>query len=119
LASHHLRWSHGIDIVSEVIKYALGENVSKSNLSPKFRKYLAARYFFPKQGYIKNITGVVEVESLSYVKKLDIYRNTGDLQPIISANVDRAGIVRCMGGSLAEATNRVEHVVEMIRFEIE
>lgn len=118
LASHHLRWSLGVDIVKAVIKYSIGQNVDPEELAPKFKKYLSARYFFPAEGEIKNIIGVRKVNSLTHVKKLDIYRKIGDYQPNIESNIDRAGIVRCIGNTMEETTKFVEDAVRMIKFDI-
>ena len=119
LASHHLRWSLGVDIVHAVLKYSIGQEIDEKNLEPQFKKYLAARYFFPSKGWIKKINGISMVNSLEYVKKLEIYRKEGEFQPTIESNVDRAGIVRCMGNSLEEATKRVEDAVKMISFSMD
>ena len=100
------------------LKYSIGKNNDPIELIPKFKKYLSARYFFPLEGKIKNIEGVSEVNSLSYVKKLDIYRKVGDYQPNIESNVDRAGIIRCLGNTIEETTKYVEDAAKMIKFDI-
>jgi len=101
------------------LKYSIGQEIDEKNLEPQFKKYLAARYFFPSKGWIKKINGISMVNSLEYVKKLEIYRKEGEFQPTIESNVDRAGIVRCMGNSLEEATKRVEDAVKMISFSMD
>jgi len=118
LASHHLRWAFGIDIVRAVIKYSIGNEIHEADLLPSKNKYLAARYFFPEAGVIESIEGVEEVESDSRVKKLEIFRKPGDVQPKIEANIHRAGIIRCLGDSLEEVTEIAETSVKKIVFKI-
>jgi biotin carboxylase len=118
LASHHLRWALGIDIVKAVIKYSIGNVIHEDDLLPTKKKYLAARYFFPEPGVIQSIEGVEEVESDSRVKKLEIYRKPGDVQQKIEANIHRAGIVRCLGDSLEEVTEIVETATKKIIFNV-
>ena len=36
----------------------MGEKIDIKDLTPKRRKYLAARYFFPSPGYIDAISGI-------------------------------------------------------------
>jgi biotin carboxylase len=119
LASHHVPWSLGIDFVGASIKQTIGLEIKQSDLMPKFKKYLAARYFFPSSGIIKKIIGLEKVSSLSYVKNIEIFRKVGDFQPIITCHPERAGIIRVMGDSISDVTQKIENCVNMITFEIE
>lgn len=118
LASHHLRWAFGIDLVKAVINYSLGREIDKNELIPTKQKFLAARYFFPNEGIIESISGADDVAKDPKVKKLEIFRKPGDYQPKIEANIHRAGIVRCLGDSLDEVSRLAEESVKKIIFNL-
>ena len=116
LASHHVPWSLGIDFVGTSIRQTIGLEISPSDLIPKFKKYLAARYFFPPSGIIKEIKGIEKVSSLPFVKSIEMFRKVGDFQPVITCHPERAGIIRVMGDSINEVTQQIENCVKMIEF---
>ncbi len=118
LASHHIRWSLGVDLVQAVLKYAMGEKIDIRDLTPKKRKYLAARYFFPSPGYIHAISGIENAKKDKTIKRIKLYRKKGDVQPPIEANVHRAGVIRCIGDSLEEVTKNIERARDKVVFTI-
>ena len=118
LATHHIPMAYGIDIVSAVIKLSLGLKIDKRDLSPKQKKFLGVRYFFPKSGTIKSIEGVEGIKALSYVKMFEIFRKEGDFQSKIQSHADRAGTIVCEGSNYEEALKRVEMAVNEIKFDI-
>ncbi len=119
LATHHIPWSYGINIVELVIKTALGEKISESDLIPTRKKYHGVRYFFPDPGFITDIEGLGDVNSLDYVKILEIFHDVGSTQPIIRGHVDRAGHIICEADTYSDALTRVEDSVSKIKFIID
>ena len=118
LASHHIRWSLGVDLVKAVLKYCMGEKIDIKDLTPKRRKYLAARYFFPSPGYIDAISGIENAKKDKTIKRIELYRKQGDVQPSIEANIHRAGVIRCIGNSLDEVTKNIERARDKIVFSV-
>tara|TARA_B100000029_G_scaffold119422_1_gene112737 strand:+ start:299 stop:1513 length:1215 start_codon:yes stop_codon:yes gene_type:complete len=119
LASHHIPIAYGIDIVSAVIKLSLGIELDPSSVAPKQKNYLAARYFFPPSGIIKNIEGLEEIKSKSYVRFLDIFHGVGFNQPKIEGHVDRAGTIVCDGINYEDSISNAEKSVSEIKFIVE
>jgi biotin carboxylase len=116
LATHHIPMAYGVDIVSALIRLSLGEEVRKSDVKARYRRYLGVRYFFPPPGKIVRIAGAGEVRRRPYVRMLQIYRKPGDYQEKITDHTKRAGTVICEGPSYSVAKERVERAVEKIRF---
>lgn len=116
LATHHIPMAYGIDIVSAAINIALGIKIKEESLQAKKKKYLCARFFFPKAGTIKSIIGIEKVKSLNYVKMLEIYRKEGEVQPLIDHHAARAGTILCEGSTYEEAIEHTNTVVNRIRF---
>ena len=117
LASHHIRWSLGVDLVKAVLKYCMGEKIDIKDLTPKRRKYLAARYF-SSPGYIDAISGIENAKKDKTIKRIELYRKQGDVQPPIEANIHRAGVIRCIGNSLDEVTKNIERARDKIVFSV-
>ena len=115
-ATHHIPMAYGVDIVSTVIKISLGNDIDESIVLPKHKRYLSARYFFPKQGKIKQIKGLDKIKSLDYVKMLEIFRKKDELQPKIEAHAHRAGTVTCEGLNYNDSIKKAENAVREIKF---
>ena len=119
LATHHIPMAYGTDLVSAVIKLSLGIGFDSSLVSPKHKKFLAVRYFFPKHGLIKNIQGIEKVKSKHFVKILEIFHDIGSVQPKIAGHVDRAGTIICQGENYSNAISNAEKSVNEIKFIVE
>lgn len=119
LATHHIPMAYGIDFVSAAINLTLGIKIKEEDLQTKKKKYLCARFFFPKSGTIKSITGIEKVKSLNYVKMLEIYRKEGELQPLIDHHAARAGTILCEGSTYEEAVEHANTAVNHIKFVME
>lgn len=119
LATHHIPMAYGIDIVSAAINITLGIKIKEDDLQKKKKKYLCARFFFPKSGTIKSIMGIEKVKSLNYVKMLEIYRKEGEFQPLIDHHAARAGTILCEGSTYEEAVERTNTAINHIKFVVE
>ena len=52
------------------------------------------------------------------IKRIELYRKQGDVQPSIEANIHRAGVIRCIGNSLDEVTKNIERARDKIVFSV-
>ncbi|MCJ9430327.1 ATP-grasp domain-containing protein [Kordiimonas marina] len=119
LATHHIPFAYGVDLVGAVMDLCLGDEVAPERLVPKRMAYLGVRYFFPPAGRVVAVSGGDEVAALPYVHELMIYRKAGDMQPRIESHGARAGTVMAEGASYEEATERAEACAAMIKFVVE
>lgn len=119
LATHHIPYAYGVDLVGAVIDQSLGLAVDTALLMPKHKKYLGVRYFFPEAGRITAIRQVGLVEANEDTHVLSVYPHIGDLQPLIQSHGARAGTVMMRGETYEEATKKAEWAAKTIQFEIE
>ncbi|TNE66504.1 MAG: ATP-grasp domain-containing protein [Alphaproteobacteria bacterium] len=119
LATHHIPFAYGVDLVGAVIDLSLGHRVDPERLQPTRQRYLGVRYFFPPKGRVVAVHGAAEVEALDYVHELLVYRKPGDLQGAIESHGARAGTVMAEGETYEEATVRAEDCAARIQFEVE
>ena len=52
LATHQIPKATGVNLVDAVISFALNEEVITRQLTPKYQRAIAIRYWFPRQGII-------------------------------------------------------------------
>ncbi len=119
LATHHIPFAYGVDLVGAIIDLCLGLKIDDDILRPKFKKYLGVRYFFPAEGIIKTIKGVKVLADDPATYNLAIYAKTGDHQGAINCHAARAGTVMMRGDTYAEATQKAEWAAKTIKFQIE
>jgi biotin carboxylase len=116
LATHHIPMAYGVDIVSAMIRLALGLSVDPLCLQPSWKKYLGVRYFFPPPGRISAIRGTEAVRARQDVRMLHVYLSPGAIQSTIDSHGARAGTVICEGPTYQAAKDRVEECVAQVQF---
>lgn len=119
LATHHIPFAYGVDLVGAIIDLCLDLEIDSNSLTPKYKKYLGVRYFFPPEGKIAAIDGVGALEGDSATHTLAIYAKPGDSQTAINCHAARAGTVMMRGGTYASATEKAEWAAKTIKFQIE
>ncbi len=119
LATHHIPYAYGVDLVGAVIDESLGLSVDPERLAPKHKKYLGVRYFFPDEGRIAAIKHIDDVENCPDTHMLSIYPKVGDIQLPIHSHGARAGTVMMRGDTYCAATDKAVWAGKTIQFEIE
>jgi biotin carboxylase len=107
----------GVDLVGSAIKIALGEQVERSELKPKYHKGIAVRYFFPEPGRVVRIENAEQFRDRSWVHKLGFFVKPGDIVEPVTNHTKRAGFVITMGETRDQAVERAMQVVESIKIE--
>jgi len=90
ITTHLVPLSTGVDMVECCIRIALGE---KADITPKFNKGSAIRYFNSYAGVIESIQGVEEAEMIEGVKQIGFVKAIGEIIPDIGSSSDRIGFV--------------------------
>ena len=108
----------GVNIVKAAIQIAIGNEPDVSELSDKWEKAVANRYFFGVPGKIVSIQGLEEARSLPWIRKLEVYVKPGDLIGQIKFHAGRLGVFTVVAQSRDEVLERVRQVYDLIRFEI-
>lgn len=108
--------STGVNMVECCIKIALGE---KPDLSKKYEKASAIRYFDVEYGKIKNISGIEEAKAIQGVKQIFVVHGIGEIMNGIKSSGDRAGFVIAQSDSVEKAIEACVTAKERIKIEVE
>jgi len=117
LSTNQIPAGFGIDLIGAAIKLALGENIDKEELKPKYQKGVAIRYFFPKPGIVTNIKIGDEYRDKSWVHKLGFFISEGDIIEPVSNHTKRAGFVITTAATKELAVKRANAVIRGIEIE--
>ncbi len=111
--------STGVDIVTQVIRMALGLPPQFKALKPKFMKYVCQRFFFPQEvGTIRTIRGIEKAKAVPGVKRFHVYVKVGDVVKKIVSHPSRGGYVLAVATTRAKAQAAARRAVELVRFSI-
>lgn len=108
----------GVNIVKAAIQIAIGRTPDLADLSDKWEKAVANRYFFGLPGKLVAIHGIEEARALDWVRKLEIYVKPGDEIGQIKFHAGRLGVFIVVADSREQVQARVRAIYELIRFEI-
>ena len=109
----------GVDLVKITMLQALGEEIDKSELIPKYKKYVAIRYWFPKIGKLKSIPDVDEIRSENFVYLTEIHKKPGEVIKSIQKHPDRLGFVIVYGEGYEKAAERAVKIINKYQDQFE
>ncbi|WP_429884583.1 ATP-grasp domain-containing protein [Geoalkalibacter halelectricus] len=107
----------GVDLMGAAIKVALGELPSGEELTPRYQRGVAIRYFFPEPGMITAIHNVEKARQIPGVYKLDFFLGPGDMVEPVTNHTKRCGYVITSGADRSGALNRAAEVIATVRIE--
>lgn len=116
ITTHLVPLSTGVDMIEGTIKCALGE---MPDVTPKFDKGSAIRFFDVPTGTIKSISGVETAEKIDGVKEITFTKNVGDIAGSINSSTDRVGFVIAQSDTAENAIKICEEAIKMIKIEVE
>lgn len=102
ITSHLVPLSTGIDMVKAVIDIAMGD---EPDLTPKFSRGSAIRYFCVNEGTIVSIDGIDSSKKIKGVVDVILTREIGDTVFPMHSSVDRVGMVIASGNTALDAVN--------------
>lgn len=111
ITTHLVPLSTGIDMIKATINVALG---NKPDITPKFNKGSAIRYFNVSPGEIKKIEGVVDARKINGVKEITFTKNVGDQVTDIHNSLDRVGFVIAQADTPGMAVNICEDAIKTV-----
>ncbi len=117
-ATHQIPAASGVDLVSVVISYSLGEPIVESTLLPTCERATAIRYWFPPEGRIVSISGEAELQKSPGLISYGFFRGPGKLQPKIKMHPDRFGFAIVSADSRDDALSRIDHALASISIEV-
>jgi biotin carboxylase len=108
----------GVNIVGAAIQIAIGRTPNLYELSDKWEKAVANRYFFGMPGKLIAIHGLEEARALDGVQKLEIYAKPGDIIGQIKFHAGRLGVFTVVANDRNQVQDRVRAIYDLIHFEI-
>ncbi len=111
ITTHLVPLSTGVDIVEACILIALGE---KPDITPSLECGSAIRYFHQREGIVKSIDGIKEVEKLAGVKQVSIVHGIGERITEITDSGSRMGFVIAQGSDANDAASIAECAISKI-----
>lgn len=112
ITTHLVPLSTGVNMVEACINIALGE---KPDITIKWNKGSAIRYFHQKKGVIKRIDGVDEAKSIPGIVQVSIVHNVGEQISEINNSGSRMGFVIAQGNTSKEAIISCEEAIRKIK----
>ncbi|EMF0554452.1 ATP-grasp domain-containing protein [Enterococcus faecium] len=116
ITTHLVTLSTGVNMVECCIRIALGE---KPDITPKFAKGSAIRYFKQTAGVIKNIYGVEDANHMEGIQQVSITHDIGETITQIDSSTARMGFVIAQGDSAEEAARMCNGAMSKIKVEME
>lgn len=115
ITTHLVPLSTGIDMIKATIDIALGD---KPNITPKYEKGSAIRFFDVPNGIIKSIEWVEEIKSMEGIKEVTFTKTTGDMVEDIHSSTDRCGFVIAQANNAENAIKICEEVKLKVKIRI-
>ncbi|HAH11104.1 MAG TPA: phosphoribosylglycinamide synthetase [Alphaproteobacteria bacterium] len=107
----------GVDFIGAVIRIALGERVSLSELSPRFERPVVQRYLFPTPGRVVSVRGSDAASQMPGIEECLVTVKPGSIiRPPTDSNCT-AAMVLATGSSRAEAQMRAAQALNLIAVE--
>ena len=116
ITTHLVPLSTGIDMIEATIRIACSE---KPDISKKFDKGSAIRYFNVPNGTITAIDGVEQAEKIPGVKQISFVKKIGDISGDIGSSTDRAGFVIAQADTAEKAVEVCEKACDVVKIEVE
>jgi biotin carboxylase len=105
----------GVDLVGAAIRVAVGDAVSREDLTPAYHGGVAIRYFFPRPGRVTAISGADRFQRVPWVHRLGFTVGVGDIVKAPTDHTLRAGLVITSGDTRDEAVERAREVASTVR----
>lgn len=108
--------STGVNLLQAAIEVALGQE--PSNLDPLYHKVSIERAIIAEPGIVRRITGLEEALKVPGIEEIFMNVKPGDRIIRPRSNVEKAGHIIAVAGTLEEAEKAVKRCKELIRIEV-
>ncbi len=112
ITTHLVPLSTGVDMIRATIEIACG---IEPDLTPKWNKGAAIRYFDVPCGVIAAIDGVEEAKRIEGVKEIQFTKTVGEPAGEIGSSTDRVGFVIAGGDTADQAVAACESALARVR----
>lgn len=112
ITTHLVPLSTGIDMIEATLRISCGET---PDITPKFQKGSAIRFFDVPCGTIKAIEGAEPARTIPGVQEISFTKQVGDVAGTIGSSTDRVGFVIAQAESADEAIAICERASAAVR----
>lgn len=116
ITTHLVPLSTGVDMVECCIRIALGE---QPELTPKFSRGSAIRYFSQTPGMVRTITGIETARAIDGIRQVSIVHGVGETVGQIDSSGARLGFVIAQADDAKAAAAVCEKAMDAIEITIE
>ncbi len=116
ITTHLVPLSTGIDMVRATIDVACG---IEPEITARFSKGAAIRYFNTSAGILKAVDGIEEAQSIPGVQEIAIVKDIGTTITDIGSSVDRVGFIIAQADTAEDAVRICEEAISVIKIEVE
>jgi biotin carboxylase len=113
--SHSIPAVHGVNLVEQAIRLALGWTIDTTQLVPRYRQSAAIRFFLPEPGVVKEIRGFDQLDEMDGLILKKMYTAVGEIIGEMTNHTRRAGCVIMSGKDHAEAEQRVLEAISRVQ----
>lgn len=110
--------AHGIDLVSLTLEWCVFASKSSMPLT-NLTKGVAIRFFIPKEGVVKQISGLDKMKGNSSLEAFQLDVAEGDFIKLLKHSSDRVGYLIASGGTVEQAIHNCESLMKDIIIEVE
>lgn len=114
ITTHLVLFSTGVNMVECCIKIALGE---EPDLTRKYKKASAIRYFNQHKGIIKMISGVDKAKKIEGVKQITIVHSIGEKISDVTDSGSRMGFIISQANNVSTAVEICAEAMNKIKIE--
>lgn len=115
ITTHLTPLSTGVNMVQCCIRIALGQT---PDLTHKFQKGSAIRYFAQTPGVVQSIEGIETAEKMPGIRQVSIVHGPGETVGIINSSAARMGFVIAQGDTRENAIDLCRQAMETIKITI-
>ena len=116
ITTHLVPLSTGVDMIRATIELSLGK---QPDITPKWDKGAAIRFFDIPAGLITGIAGREEAAQMPNVREISVSKCPGDISGSIGSSVDRGGFVIVQADTADAASIDCEAARDRVRFTVE
>ena len=116
ITTHLVPLSTGVDMVECCIRIALGET---PDVTRKFERGSAIRYFKQHSGVVKEIPGIADAEKIDGVRQISVVHGVSETVTDITSSGARMGFVIAQAATAPEAVEVCEEALRKIKVTIE
>jgi len=110
--------SQGVDLVSALIRFSLGEKLAPADVTASKNEGAAIRFAFPEPGRIRAVEGIASIKADPACVFAHVFAGPGDLIEPITCHPSRPAVVVARGRDRAHAASEAARLIRRLDWQI-